>query len=213
MNQSTSRITRRISLVLVAATLWVLSCEEDSPVETNLDSGVALPLEEGNVWEYQRLTFDENGFLTDSSTLVMSVAARDTFGTEVGYRLDNFLFFTIVHPPVAVRWTNKSDGVYDIHGDPLAPSSPPDVHRALPFPTFPGDSLVYAGLSISTYSINEPITITSGSYECVRYDVFSGGSLVGQIFIAANLGIVRAWQQQFGNSRVVDELRSFEIGN
>lgn len=178
---------------------------------TGLDSGVALPLEEGNMWESQRLTLDASGFVTDSSTIVMSVASRDTFGTEVGYRLNNFLFFTIVYPPVAVLWTNKSDGVYDILGDPLAPSSPPDVRRALPFPTFPGDSLVYAGLTISTYSLDELTTVITGSFACIRYDVSSGGSLVGQIFIAPNLGIVKAWQQQFGNSRVVDELRSFVV--
>ena len=203
-------IAMKIILPILAALAFVLSCQQNSIVGSGPDFPVALPLEEGNMWEYQRLTFDSNGAVTDSSTIVMSVASPDTFGTEIGHRLNNFLF-TITFPGV-ILWANKSDGVYRILGNPLDPSTPVDVQRALPFPTFPGDSLVFGGYTIRTQSLDESVAVISGSFTCVRYDVFTNASLVGQISVVPDLGIVKTWQR-FGYSTVVDELRSFSLRN
>jgi hypothetical protein len=83
--------------------------------------------------------------------------------------------------PGPVIWTNKSDGLYDIVGRP--PPLAPDVHRALSFPTFPGDSIPYGEYTIRTRTLNEGVIVPAVLFNCVLYDVYSQGILVAQIFL------------------------------
>jgi len=171
------------------------------------DPGVALPLTEGNSWEYQQTTLDSAGIVTDSSGLTMTVGAPDTIADVTYHSISNFIF-----PYLDVTlWTNLPDGVYGISPLPPPPGpSPPNVSQLLSFPTFPGDTLVYRAYTLHTASLSVNIVVPAGSFNCVRYDIYSAGEMVAQLFITPNVGIIKAWRKT-GQSRIVEELDSLQV--
>jgi len=185
----------------------ITGCTNDSGFSPSPPQSFILPLAEGNSWIYVRTEIDSSGATVDSSVFMMAVGQPDTFGTEKAYPVSNFRFefegtnlFLRVH---------RSDGLYNVK--PRSNPDPPIFIHVLPFPTMIGDSLLYSGYVIRTGSANESVTVPAGSFACIRYDISENGIIVGETFVAANIGIVKFWQRYFDLLRQEDKLRSYYL--
>lgn len=194
--------------VILLISLVELSCNlSEEPGQYDSSYGI-LPLKTGNTWEYFQQTLDTNGYAIDTSSIIMSVTGPDSIGSFKGYRIRGF-FFWIVNPIV---FANYPDGLYTANGPLLVviSGSPTNIERAIAFPTFPGDTLTYSGFLIKTRSVNQPITVKAGNFNCIVYDIIKDNHNLGEIWMTPEVGIIKA-RQQIGYATEVHELQTFKL--
>lgn len=198
---------RRFLLFVLAAAAGFPACKDETNVPATPDQDQILPLAAGNTWEFLRSWIDSNGVTVYSSSLLMSVGQPDTFGTEKAYPVADFPFVFVSPEPLFC--SNKPGGLYN--AIPAPDSLSAAFARLLTFPTNVGDSTHFSQHTIRTASVNEHVVVPGGSFTCVRYDIFQSDTLRGQLFVAPNIGIVRAWQRYYAVSALIDEMRSFRL--
>ncbi len=157
-------------------------------------------------WQFLRTGIDSSGATVDTLYVQVAVCQPDTFGTEK-VPVSN-LHFELEDPAPLLR-ANGSNGLYSVQTTPNPASA--IFILVLKSPTVVGDSLTYAGYVVRTGSLNESVTAPAGAFTCIRYDISLAGVIVGQVYAAPNIGIVKSRQRYFGLLRSVDQLRSYHL--
>jgi hypothetical protein len=182
------RIHTRLGIIFFVMILFGCKDEASSP-QIQGDPAVIWPIVTGNAWVYEHTMIDTTRSIFDTSTVTMTVLWRDTNQTFVGCYIRDFIFWYL--DPGGLLAANRADGFYLATWLPSYPPATPRVARALPYPTFPGDTLTCQGLMITTQSLSTRILVPAGTYYCVKYDVSTNGESVGTIWAAPNIGIVK----------------------
>jgi len=196
----------RFHIFSILFVFTITGCAKDSGFTPSPVDSFVLPLVEGNFWVYERIGIDSSGATIDSSVFMMAVGQPDTIGNDIAFPVSNFRF-EFEGTDVFLR-VNRSDGLYNVK-EPI-PDPPVFIH-ILTFPTAVGDSLPFRGYVIRTGLVNESVRVPVGTFTCVRYDISLDGIIVGQTFVAPNVGIVRFWQRYFGLLREENRLRSYYL--
>jgi hypothetical protein len=178
-----------VIILFIMVTLSACEDERSISLQAQNDSGVIWPLATGNTWVYKHTLVDTSRNLFDSSTVSMVVLGKDSNQTFVGYHIRDFIFW-FVNPGVLLA-ANRTDGFYLATWGLIVPRPAPNVARGLPYPTFPGDTLTYQGLLITTQRTSTVITVPAGTFECVQFDISSNGESRGTIWASPNVGIVK----------------------
>ena len=90
------------------------------------------------------------------------------------------------------------------------PSPPAVIERALPYPTIVGENVEYSGYQIKTKSISHSVTVPSGTFDCLWFEVYSDSSLLAEIWAKPDLGIIKSWMQ-FGYIEIHYELLDYDL--
>ncbi len=179
--------------------LFFFSCENSTGVKPS-DNTNLIPLKINNHWEYNLIKYrfnpdDSLTTLYDSTSLEMEVTKYDTLDSFTGFQINSLPFsLFITGSPI---YYYKDDGFYCAI-PPLVVAIPPlpsTEKRLLLFPTNVGDKNNYNDYLITTARTNENVTVYSKKFSCIRYDVTYNADVVGKIWIAPGLGVVKSWQK------------------
>jgi hypothetical protein len=144
-------------IVIACVLLPLSSCKEKQSTEASGDSGVIMPLKEGNTWVFHYTFFDTLGNIT--STMVDSTTiGRDTvIDGETWYR---------THVSSMYHYTNRADGYYLRVQDYGANAQ---ISRLKQYPARVNDSIPSGSTYIVVASVSDQITVGAGGFSCYQY--------------------------------------------
>lgn len=207
------RASKKIPFYFTAALviLFAYSCDVNEPGY----SGNIIPIKVGNNWDYRLIQYkydevDSSIIYLDTSIVHMNVVKADTLGSFAGHYIENYLVY-LGWDVSAVVFANKEDGLYIARRfGVFYPPPPPKIEKALSYPTFIGDTTHFDYYIIRTSSLDEILSLSSGTFKCIVYEVFSENVLVGKLWMSPNVGIIKYWQL-FGVVNLNYELQSFQL--
>ena len=208
-----SRMNHRQRIMTMLCFITILGgC--DNPVRNSPDTSVILPLHIGNSWTYRAVDIAANGDTIRNAIDTAVVAASQTIGSGIFFRISNL--------PVSVgmilswhitQYANKDFGLIGIvEPDKIIVGPPPPlvVDTVLLYPTKVGDEHDLQRFKVRTAAKNLVVQTSVGTFQAYQYDVFSDTSLVTQIWMAPNIGIVKSWQR-FGFAQSYRFLISYQV--
>ena len=192
--------------ITTGITLLVAYCNHPSQVTEQVY--VIMPLDTGNTWQYTKTFFSADGVPSDTLVATMTVVRAETLDSFPGFYVDDL----IIGPPILDRviLANLVGGLYTATAQYVSPPRPPKISKALPFPTFEGDSLTYFGYGICTRAVSDPVVVPAGAFRCIKYNVISDTDTVAIIWATPNVGLVRVSYLD-GFVHELYELRSFHV--
>jgi hypothetical protein len=171
---------------MMISLLAVPSCKKDNLTQPNSRtiSDVILPLAAGNTWRYQGQLIDTTGNVVHTDTVAMNAMGPDTIRSVYGYWIQGSIFGFIQYNGLS----NRSDGLYA-----QSLYEPPTYSRALPFPTFIGDTVRYGYWLVKTKTLDQTVSVSAGIFTCIEYDVYdaSNHNLLLEMFCSSNVGLVK----------------------
>ncbi len=149
---------------------------------TKLDG--IIPLARGNLWVRSTSGWDSAGHPTVGMTDSLRIVG-DTV-------IDNERWF-LFNPHTSA--TNRSTGFYLLSG--ITPV------QYLKYPASTGDSYPYGADTITVASLDTGITVTAGTFSCIRYEFRNNGFVHGCIFASPHNGMVRmVWYSRSDGGRI-----------
>jgi len=179
----------------------------DHTTQPNLDTRQILPLVVSNSWTYARTWSRLDSTVVD--TVTMSITSKDTVQGVVGYNVNNLIIGPILWFDMFMI-DNRIDGLYMIKWPLTIPPTIPSASKALSFPTNVGETNSFEGYLITTESIEQPVTVKAGTFQCVKYLVRLDTNVVGLIWSQPGVGFVRTWAQ-YGLVNYTHELTSYSL--
>lgn len=179
--------------------LLFLSCKRSGVSGPELTFNTILPLSVGNYWVYSSVDyrineFDSSIIILDSSIVKMEVDKEDTLDSFIGFSIKDYIFL-ITWDISEILFANKDDGLYIVQRQGFVyPPQPARISKALSYPTFVGETNSFGGYIIKTKSLSELKSVEAGSFNCILFEVFFHDALVGKLWVAPNLGIVKSWR-------------------
>lgn len=164
-----------ILIVVAYVTLLSLSCRDQVvPAGSPTKTDAIIPLAVGNQWVIRTYSWDSTGFpnvaMIDTDRIV-----RDTV-----IQLERWFIWR-----TGICVTNRSTGYW------VLVSSTPELF--LKYPTSRNDQYLYGGDTVEVTAVDTSITVSSGTFPCVRYNVkYEIANFVSQVlFVSANKGEIR----------------------
>ncbi|HVN48801.1 MAG TPA: hypothetical protein VMU30_08275 [Bacteroidota bacterium] len=173
-------INKYFHFLVLVLLFTITSCKKENttqPVSGSL-SKVILPLAAGNSWTYQGQYVDTSGNVGLIDTVTMTTYGPDTIGGfAYGYWIQNSILGFI-----------KYDGLYA-----QSEFEPSISNRALSFPTFIGDTVIYNYWLVKTRMVDTMISVQAGTFACIEYDVYitSNPIIFAKMFWSPNIGLVK----------------------
>ena len=210
-------------LISMTVTFLLLGCTPEKvfkPTEIECEEleDSILPLCLENTWDYQYSRFDTN------DSLFLTALTLDTITMEVNYTVSlwtnensftGFGISSLIIDPYRFETSylkNNPDGLYyAIREGTIIETESIEISRAIPYPTEPGDSTIFIDYLVLTVSDSVQVTVPSGTFTCIQYDGVKNGSLIGQMWCAPNVGIIKSWQFGGFSEKLVHELIGYEL--
>jgi hypothetical protein len=137
-----------------------------------------IPLEVGNSWTYEIISYDTTGNETGRDTSINIVDEMRTFNSELWYHIDH-------------RWyTNRNDGIFHLEFFNVSPQE-----MYLKYPASLGDQFfcdtLYCPFYKEVTSIDTIIINNLGGFYCYGYKtVYDYGTLYFD-YVAPGIGVIR----------------------
>jgi hypothetical protein len=177
--------------------LILISCEEDgvSPVKSDYDSEVLIPLKLGNTWETIRKEFDSDGQVTRQTEAEIFLVDKKNIGGKEHY-------FTVDYiSQKDTIWDTFSNDSFGSHLGQLFGEAHINALK-LKYPCSEGDNydlVTTAGIGkVTIESVRESITVGAGTFDCIKYKheimVDSFGEVIynrGFTWASPGIGIIK----------------------
>ena len=195
--------------MIIVQIVLLICC--NNPENSIPQEGVLIPLSEGNHWDYRKTSSRLEVLSPEADTVNMKVVQSDTMDGFAGYYVENLIIGPVIFGPADLILANRSDGLYSaLRSLDFYPPPAPTVERALAYPTDVDERIEYSSYQIVTKSLSEPISVPAGDYDCLWYEVYGDTTLLGEIWVKPDIGIIRSWIQ-FGIKKYYHDLIEYEI--
>ncbi len=178
---------KNFSIVLFCLFL-MFSCSDNS-TDSNDSKKEIWPLAVGNKWTYTIFSYH--------STNIDSIENKGTFEYYIPYSkivdgVEWFAFAELGNTP-NFYFTNKSDGLWGTeYLKDSANFNPEKTILAYKYPTYVGEYNPKDSSGIKTFSINDLINTTAGSFNCIRY--VRSNDETNSAYLAPGIGLVKTQQ-------------------
>jgi hypothetical protein len=182
----------------------------------NQETGVIIPLKEGNVWYYKVTEFNSLGDILRIYTDSIRVFKEKSINNEKWFEV----YFPMISEKSILNMTNSDIGLnakcvdfplYD--GNTLLLAKYPEINNTY-YSGFIIDTINTSSTNLDTASImfqsvNQSITVPKGNYDCIKYSGYfesQKASLNGKpymnTYFTPNFGLVKAETYPYGNTYI-----------
>ena len=158
----------KTTALVLTLLLFVLGCSKksDNPVSTVDDTtNQILPLQVGNSWTYNVMTYDTAGTGTFYALINMVVVRDTTIGGERWY---------IVSSSGA-----SGVGILKVKSDGLWYHSAAGNFLGIKYPAADLSAFLMQSITVSVVSNSASVTVPKGTFSCIKYGVTQGTSFFG----------------------------------
>ena len=168
-------------LVLFIFIVILLSCSDHSTNGEDISDEI-LPLKVGNKWYMKNVTFDSLG--NSSTPFYFSfVVSKDTLiNREKWYGIKAECDFC--DNSNILYYTKREDGIYLLNENNKA-------YLIFKYPAEVNETYISDSVSVKVKSLSLNITVESGKYECVEYDISEVDNSLTRIYLSLGVGFVK----------------------
>ncbi|MGB2868962.1 MAG: hypothetical protein WBD36_10955 [Bacteroidota bacterium] len=158
----------KITAMFLTVLLLGLGCSKssDNPVSTVDDtSNQILPLQVGNSWTYNVMTYDTAGIGTFYALINMVVVRDTTIGGERWY--------------IVSSSGSSGVGIIKVKSDGLWYHSAAGNFLGVKYPAADLSAFLLQSITVSVASNSASVTVPKGTFSCIKYGVTQGTSFFG----------------------------------
>lgn len=172
---------KKLSLIILTLLLALFIGCSDTPTYPEVQSDVLIPLNVGNYWDYESVTYDSNGNPTYSNFI-----SRDSVYSDTLLNNEKWYFISDNEVYAVGRFVRNQSGYGYLTATLYETTKPKLLFK---YPAAVGDISEYNVV----ININKKVVTSLGVFDCIKYrqPISEGGSLYWDYYVAPNIGVVK----------------------
>ncbi len=176
----------------------LLSCSDHSTNVKNLSDEI-LPLKVGNKWYMKNVTFDSLGHSSTPFYFSLVVSKDTLINREKWYGITVECDFC--DESSISYYAKREDGIYLLNENN-------EAFLVYKYPAAVNDSYVSDSASVKIKSLSLIITVESGKYECVEYEISEVDNTITRVYLSPGVGFVKFehFNKAIGGEYIISQL-------